>query len=479
MKVLNLDIRRRNLAKMLSLVLGASSLVLPMTVMSACSSDDDEEETVVAPESGITDEVPEETPTPEPEPVVNITLDDKGIGLWSEFVSKAMTATADSDGNKTYAITETIGNRTSIKGFAGRANYEQIKALLASADYADVQYDTSALSVYFDYVAKDGKGVEIVPSMLDNMYRHMTNVNITNVNDYGEKVPVKFSSGEASDPEVIDLEQFYARLNTGKLTVPSDAIVTQNTTSVNLLGVSDSYLRTVRVSDSAKLIDVLKSPLFSNAKLDKLILNGDIKPVMALFDRENDSGNVSFNTDAYYQGDSGEKLSVSKIAEFVERGAYANMRDVNVVKDDTDASVDFSNATMSNVNFTSSVDLSESAGFDYVKGKGTLTFGGVLPTSMTYMDAENVVMDGAVVPEAGTDVTGSKIGYLYAKKITNVAGFNQTKDTTIGTVGKYKGARSYYDNALKNVFNISTNGISFDLITMLNKMGRIGQKVYS
>ena len=442
----------KKFAKLLSMFIGCATLFVPMTsVLVGCKQ-------------AITE-------TPEVPVLNNIKLEN-GIADWEVFKSMALVSTSSVDENGqevlTFSFDGKIDNKKDIKGFSGYANYNDVN-LFMSSSYNTKRYSTAALDIYFDYVPKDGEGVEITPSLLDNIYNVFDTVNISNVNAIGDKTPVKFSSGDANNPEIFDVEKFYDRLVNKKLSVKEDAVITQSTTSSNLLGVEDPYLKNIRVSDTDKLIYLMNSPLFANSKIDIIKLVGNIKDILPLFEKEAVGGNISFSKDSYYASKEGEtdNLSLDTIKKMVFRGANANLSSVNVYSDGfvPDASLSFSGANLNNVSFESDVDLSN-VSFDYVKASGNITFKNVLPSSMRYFSAENVVFDSATVGANGSDITGSNMKTVNVKNVNNLSGFTKDVDVSNGVIEKFYGSKDAYD-IFKTLFDIPLDGTNIDLITKL------------
>lgn len=453
--------KNKKLAKFMSAFLGCATLFVPMNVLGGCSfwDDDDDNNDKEVVDDGIK------------------TSD--GIVNWSDFEGRAMTTSVDdTTGALVYSFDKDISNKDEIKGFSGYVNYEKVKAFVSSTLYNNVRYNTKNLSIYFNYVPRDGEGVEITPSLLETIYAVFDSVNISDVNANGDRTPVKFSSGDETSPEIFDLEKFYARLKNAKLSVPSDAIITQSTTSANLVGVEDPYLRDERVSDSEKLLYLLSSPLFANSKVDVVNLNGNVKKVLDLFGREAVDGNIKFATDAFYASDNEnvvDDISIETVQNMVLRGAMANVSGANIYGRGVSLSTNmtFDGANLQNVSFKDDLDLS-GVSFNNVTSKKSLSFEGVLPSSMKYLNAENVVFDGmATVPDVGTNITGANIGNLEIKSLSNVAGFEKDADASNGIIKKFKGSNSNY-KVLKEIFNISGGNVELITKLMLNS-----QNIYS
>ncbi len=461
----------KKFAKLLSIFMGCATLFVPMTtVLSSCK-----QATTETPEI-----VPENPPASNEEiPALNIELQN-GIADWEVFKSMALVSTSSDEENTSSILSfdGQIDNKDEIKGFSGYANYNDVKLFLSSS-YNTKRYNTKALDIYFDYVPKDGEGIEITPLLLDTIYSVFDTINISNVNAIGDKTPVKFSSGNIDNPEIFDVEKFYDRLISKKLSVKEGAVITQSTTSANLLGVEDPYLKNVRVSDTNKLVYLMNSPLFVNSKIYILKLDGNVREVLPLFEKEAVDGNISFSKDSYYSSKDGnvDNLSLETIQKMYLRGANANLSSVNVYGDGfiPDASFVFSNANLNNVSFESYVDLS-AIPFDYVKSAGNIIFKNVLPSSMKYFSAENVMFDGASVGVNGTDITGVNMKSVNVKSLNNISGFTKDINVSNGVIQKFYGSKASYD-VFKTLFDIPVDGINIDLITKLILESRV--KFYS
>ena len=452
--------KRKNLSKLLSVFIGCAGLFVPMSVvLLGCNQATDNTQTSVN---------------------TNDVVLNNGIADWYDFKNKAIEKVVDpTTSEEKYSFSKEITNKSEIKGFSGYAEYSDVKMLLESSLYNTKQYDTKNLSIYFNYVAQDGAGQEITPSVLNQIYKNFNVVNISDVNPYGEKTPIKFSCGDASVGEIFDLEKFYSRIVENRLSVPDDAIITQSTTSVNLIGVEDPFLRGKVVSDADKLLKVLSSPLFVNSEIDIVKLSGNLKPIFPLFEKEAEAGNISFDSEAYYASFENEKdnVSLKLIQDMVLRGAKPNLYSVNVVGDDTTLSPDmkFDFATLKDVSFLTDVDLSLTS-FDFVNSSGKLEFLGVLPSSMKYLNAEEVSFENAVVPDLGTNITGANISALKIKNLQNHTAFIKDAGASNGKLNEFYGNQSCYD-VLKNIFDIPYSGVHIDLITMLLLNSR--QNIYS
>ena len=468
MKKVNLNdvvskIKRKNLAKLLGTFVASASLFVPMVVISSCKT-----ETAETSSNNIEHEL--------------------GIVEWSHFLDKVANSTTAADGVVTYTFDKSIDNKSDIKGFKGFANYKEVADFLKSPEYNTKHYKTAGLKIYFKYNSVDGKGDEITPSMLESIYNVFSTVNITDVDGQGIKTPVKFSSGNAAHPEIFDIEKFYDFIKTSKLTLTPYAQITKSTTNSRVIGVQDPELREAKITDTDKLLYLLNTSFFRNAKLDKINLSGNVKDVLSHLEKEAVANNVHFDKNTFYDSLNAKEpaiLEMSDILKMTSRNAKPNLANVKVLNSDAivyQDNIDFSNSKLNNVYFEPNVNLSLIP-FNNVNATGTIRFSGILPHKMRYLNAasSNVVFDRAVVPVTSTDshgtvfnnsdMTGGVMGSLEIKNITNADKIQVDAAMPKGSINKFKGSKTVYDK-LKDLFNIRTDNVEIDILTYLNNNTR-------
>ncbi len=448
---------KKQLSKILSIFMGSATLLIPISILSSCQQQTQETNST-SPEN---DSIKQK----------NIKLKN-GIADWSDFLSMALIEKININENgteeKIISWDGIINNKNEIKGFSGYANYEEIKSFLSSP-YNTKIYNSQSLDIYFNYIPKDQEGIEITPSILDAIYKVFDTINISNINKSKEKTPIKFSSGDANNPEIFDIEKYYTKLTEGKLSIKKDSIITQSTTSINLIGVEDPYLKNTKITNNEKLIYLINSPLFQNSKIDIVNIEGNIKNILPLLKKEHTKNNISFSKNTYYKSNKNEidNLTLDEIKEIIIRGGNTNLSSVNISGNNfiNDNTINFSNSTLTNVTFEKDVNLSDIP-FDFVKSKETLNFKCILPNSIKYLEAENLIFDGAITNEKGTNITGSQIENLNIIELQNPENLIKDENALKGNIKKFKGTKKMYE-IFQNIFNISQDDIKLDIITQL------------
>ena len=172
-------------------------------------------------------------------------VEENGIATWSDFKEKAG-----------IDFSKSVDNINEITGFKGYANYSELKKFFASTIYFpenfEKRYTSNDLEIFFDvYPSKDEVSFDdITPSVLNDIYKRLTVVNITSTNkSNGSFEYIKISSGKNN--EVFDINKFYERISKSEFTIKG--ITTQTPTNKMLLGIDDEYLSDKLTTDYEKL----------------------------------------------------------------------------------------------------------------------------------------------------------------------------------------------------------------------------------
>lgn len=421
---------------------------------------------------------------------------ENGISNWSEFKEKA---------GSDFLIP--IDNIDEIKGFKGYSNYSELKKFFASSQYfpegCEKRYNTSDLKIFFDTYSTSLNNTDnsteasstdttddITPSILNEIYKHFTVVNLTSTNQAtGGMEYIKISSGKNN--EVFDINKFSARIEKSEFSI--DGITTQTSTNKMLIGIDDEYLTGNSSVDYDALVDILKHDVFKNAQIAKIKLSGNISKIEELYSREAEEKNITFTSDAYSSPRSDEKdiLSLEELKERQERGFHIHLSNTEIfsnnfkdatsdITQDTIPTVDFSNSTLENVTFARDTDLTNSS-FNYVKSKGNLVFEGILPSQMKYLTADNVIFNNAravkYTPEdttsstpasGGTNITSANIKSLTVNgSVINSDSFIADENTT-GTIENFKGNKDLYDTLIK-IITIKNQDVKVEIVKFIIK----------
>lgn len=387
-------------------------------------------------------------------------VEENGIATWSDFKEKAG-----------IDFSKSVDNINEITGFKGYANYSELKKFFASTIYFpenfEKRYTSNDLEIFFDvYPSKDEVSFDdITPSVLNDIYKRLTVVNITSTNkSNGSFEYIKISSGKNN--EVFDINKFYERISKSEFTIKG--ITTQTPTNKMLLGIDDEYLSDKLTTDYEKLTYLLNNNLFANATIDKVQLSGNISGIEALYSRENEDKNISFTSEAYSlaPNDKVDNLSLEELRQRQLRGFKMNISNANIYANDfiQDATkpLSFNFAKLNNVHFQKDTDLTD-INFDNITSTGNLTFDGALPLSMKFLTADNVKLNNATIVKytpaditLGTEATGgTNISGLNVKNfITTGTILNEDSfiidDTSLkGNIEKFKGSKTLYDNLIK------------------------------
>lgn len=410
--------------------------------------------------------------------VIEVNIEN-GIADWNDFIT-----TAGSD------FSTQINNFDKINGFKGYATYTEIEAFfasqMASASPSKKRYETPNLQIFFDAYPTNEENNEsdITPSVLNKIFTHFTNVNITGTNNSnGSFEYIKISSG--NNNEIFDINKFYERLSKGEFSI--NGIPTQSENTTLLLGIDDKYLSENLSIDIDKLTYLLQNKIFQNALIDKVILSGNISGVETLYPREAKERNITFTDDAYStpREDNVDTLTLPQLAERQIRGFKMILSNTNIKGDDSikdndssqddvseqseNSQLDFSNAKLNNITFTNDTDLS-TIPFNNVVSKGNLVFEGILPTSIKYLNAENVIFNNAVVPpteNAMVNITALRANSLIVNgKLSNEQSFISDANAPKGEINDFKGSKKLYDTLIK-ILNIKNPKIRVDIVKIL------------
>ncbi len=451
--------KKETTAKILSTFIGCASLFSLMTVLTGC---------------------PQPT-TPVVEEEKNEVLLIEGIADWNEFKEKTFEYVTADDGSVSVNVL-TIDNIDEIKGFMGYANYNDVKSFLDSDLYNGKKFDTTNLDIYFDYVAKDGEGIEITPTILEDILDNFSNVNISNLDELGNKNPVKFSSGAvdaSGEVDVFDIAKYLDLLSSNKLNITDGAEITQSTTSVNVIGVKDPFLSQNASFSSDIILSVMNHPLFINSKIDDITITGNLKNILPLIEKEYVEDTIDFK-DSFYKSNQDEidSIEFGDFQDLVIRG-NKNFDGVKVTDDNVavDTNLDLSDSNLDDFEFSNGIDLS-SVSLNNVTSKNSLIFKSILPKSIENITADKIIFDGATVYNDGATpatktifTTKGGIKNLEIKTLNNPDLFSGDGK---GSVEFFKGSESIYD-MLKYEFNIKTKDTN--LITKV--INNLNQKYYS
>ncbi|MBD5398978.1 hypothetical protein HDR60_05775 [bacterium] len=459
--------KSKNIAKILSLICLMSSIL-------SCKTDTDSDNT--------------------PPQIIEI---ENGVADWNDFITTA----GDDFSNQ-------IDNFDAIDGFKGYATYTEIKSFFNSAileTIAKKRYNTENLQIFFDtYPTNEVKEEsdtsdekeenntnetkeesDITPSVLNELFTHFTNVNITGTNNSnGSFDYIKISSG--SDNEIFDINKFYERLSKGEFSI--NGITTQSENTKMLLGIDDKYLSENLSIDIEKLNYLLQNEIFKNALIDKVILSGNISGVETLYPREAKERNITFTDDAYSAPKTNDidTLTLQQLSERQIRSFKMIIANTNITGDSftqtAENPLDLSNSSLNNVSFESDTDLSKIP-FNNITAKGNLTFKGILPSEMKYLNAENLILNNAVVPsiaqtttddsapdstvQTSTNITALKANNLKVEgSLTNETLFISDENAPRGEIINFTGSKILYDTLIK-ILNIQNPKIKEDIVKLL------------
>lgn len=441
--------KSKNIAKILSLICLMSSIL-------SCKTDTDSDNT--------------------PPQIIEI---ENGVADWNDFI----TTTGDDFSNQ-------IDNFDAIDGFKGYATYTEIKSFFNSTiieTIAKKRYNTENLQIFFDtYPTNDAKEEsDITPSILNEIFTHFTNVNITGTNNSnGSFDYIKISSG--NDNEIFDINKFYERLSKGEFSI--NGITTQSENTKMLLGIDDKYLSENLSIDIEKLNYLLQNEIFKNALIDKVILSGNISGVETLYPREAKERNITFTDDAYSAPKTNDidTLTLQQLSERQIRSFKMIIANTNITGDSftqtAENPIDLSNSSLNNVSFESDTDLSKIP-FNNITAKGNLTFKGILPSEMKYLNAENLILNNAVVPsvaqtttddsapdstvQTSTNITALKANNLKVEgSLTNETLFISDENAPRGEIINFTGSKILYDTLIK-ILNIQNPKVKEDIVKLL------------
>ncbi|MGN0929894.1 MAG: hypothetical protein ACI4N3_04600 [Alphaproteobacteria bacterium] len=432
--------KRKNIAKILSLLCFMSSVL-------SCKTDTDSDN--------------------QPPQTIEVNVEN-GIADWNDFIK-----TAGSD------FSNQIDNFDAIDGFKGYATYTEIKSFFTSHFFENEtsskkRYATPNLQIFFDTYKLNDTDTEsdITPSVLNEIFTHFTNVNITGTNNSnGSFDYIKISSG--SNGEVFDVLKFYERLSKGEFSI--NGITTQSENTKMLLGIDDKYLSENLSVDIEKLNYLLQNQIFKNALIDKVILSGNISGVETLYPKEAEERNITFTDDAYSAPKTNDidTLTLQQLNERQIRNFKMIIANTKITGDnftqDTENPLNFSNSSLNNVSFENDTDLSQIQ-FNNVTAKGNLTFKGILPSEMKYLNAENVILNNAIVSsseQTPVNITSLNANNLKVEgNLTNETLFTSDENTTKGEIINFTGSKILYDTLIK-ILHIQNPNIKVDIVKLL------------
>lgn len=372
------------------------------------------------------------------ENIIEVNIEN-GIADWQEFL---LTAGAD--------FKNTIDNKDNINGFKGYARYSEILSFFASDYFKEKEttkrYITNNLKIFFDTYKKNEEdtSTDITPSTLNNIYEKFTAVHITSENkSNGSFDYIRISSGENN--EVFDINKFYERLSKKEFSI--NGIRSQNPEYKIIVGIDDAYLEDNIDTDIEKLRYLLNDNIFKNAFIDKVKLSGNISGVESLYEKELEYGKkISFTNDAYSapKNEDYDTLSLDDLSGRQARG-FKMIISNTYITGKTESPLDFSNANLENVKFTNTTDLTEIP-FNNVKSEGFLIFEGILPSEMKFLNAKDVILNNAVLPADGTNITSLKTdSFKVEGTLLNEGMFTFDENSSKGEITNFKGNIGLYD----------------------------------